>query len=166
MQQLTIPRAQRPSLSGYVSSETSGKLLPWSWVDSRMKTARNYWIGTRTGGYPSSRPVWGLWLGTQLYFSSGSAILRNIARDPRVQVNLESGDELVIIEGRAMPLDQNDLDFWLREFKEKYNWDMPDTTDGVFEVTPVRVLAWLCDPTGNDGGVLFANTATEWRFPE
>ena len=165
MQQLTIPSAERPSLSGYVSSEKSGKLLPWSWVDSRMKSARNYWIGTHTKGYPSSRPVWGIWRDTQLYFSSGSAIVRNIARDPRVQVNLESGDELVIIEGRGKPLDQSDLAFWLREFNEKYHWDMPKTVDGAFEVVPARVLAWLCDPTGLDGGALFANTATEWRFP-
>jgi hypothetical protein len=79
-------------------------------------------------------------------------------------VNLESGDELVIIEGTAHPLQEDDLEFWIREYNVKYNWDMPYTTDDVFEVRPTRVLAWVCDSSGQDGGALFTNSATEWNF--
>lgn len=34
----------------------------------------------------------------------------------------------------------------------------------VYCVEPKRVLAWIVDPTGLDGGVMFSNSATEWRF--
>jgi hypothetical protein len=158
---MAIPEAQRPSLSGYVEA---GQLLPWRWVDARMKAARNYWITTRGSGFPSSRPVWGLWKSPVLWFSTGSAIARRLADDGRVQVNLESADELVIIEGLASPLAEADADEWAREYNRKYNWDMAATGHGVYRVTPRRVLAWMVDPTGLDGGVGFSNSATEWRF--
>ncbi|MGE0623243.1 MAG: pyridoxamine 5'-phosphate oxidase family protein [Pseudomonadales bacterium] len=129
-----------------------------------MTQSRSYWISTACDGYPHSRPVWGVWRESRLYFSTGSAIAKNITRDPRVQINLESADELVIVEGNAGPISENDVDFWVTTYKDKYNWDMPRSTNGVFRVTPVRVLAWICDPSGLDGGTLFSNTATEWRF--
>ncbi|MCB1693563.1 MAG: pyridoxamine 5'-phosphate oxidase family protein [Pseudomonadales bacterium] len=158
---MDVPEPNRPSLSGYINA---GKLLSWRWVDARMAPARNYWVTTRSTGYPSSRPVWGLWRDARLYFSTGSAMVRNIARDSRVQVNLESADELVIIEGHAAQMDASDLEFWIRAYREKYETDMPESTDGVYVVNPRRVLAWMVDPTGRDGGVLFSNTATEWKF--
>ncbi len=158
---MDIPKASRPSLSGYIN-ETM--LLPWPWVSTRMEQARNYWISTQSRGFPSSRPVWGIWDQSRLLFSSGSQIARNISRDSKVQVNLESGDELVIIEGTAHPLNERDLEFWVREYNLKYSWDMPHSTIDVYEVRPVRVLAWICDSSGQDGGALFTNSATEWNF--
>ena len=158
---MLVPEPTRPSLSRYVEH---GKLLPWSWVDERMKRSHNYWIATKSSGFPSSRPVWGIWQDARLLFSSGSQIARNLAVDPRVQVNLESGDELVIVEGTASPMRELDLQFWVHAYNEKYHWDMPESTGDVYEVRPKRVLAWICDSSGEDGGVLFSNTATEWRF--
>ena len=159
---MKIPEAQRPSLSGYVEV---GKLLPWKWVDAHMEQAKSYWICTHAQGYPSSRPVWGIWLSPVLLFSTGSLIARNVERNPRVQVNLESADELVIIEGIVAPLtDEKTATIWSERYNEKYNWDMPATTDGVYTVTPERVLAWLCDSSGLDDGAGFSNSATEWRF--
>ena len=159
---MQIPEAQRPSLSGYVQA---GKLLPWQWLDVRMERARNYWISTKSPGFPSSRPVWGIWLSPILLFSTGSRIGRNIARDPRVQVNLESADELVLIEGSAEPLrDEETARIWSERYHEKYHWDMPASVEGVYRVVPRRALAWLCDSSGLDGGVGFSNSATEWKF--
>jgi len=160
---MRVPEPTRPSLSGYV---TPGKLLPWAWVDARMSKSRNYWITTRTTAFPSSRPVWGIWRDTRLFFSSGSLIARHVDADPRVQVNLESGDELVILEGLARPMPASELDAWLDAYKAKYHWDMPASVDGVYEVRAHRVLAWMCDSSGIDAGALFANTATEWRFAD
>lgn len=159
---MRIPQPRRASLSGYIEA---GKLLPWAWVDHRLERARSYWISTHASPFPSSRPVWGIWLNPTLLFSTGSMIARNVARDSRVQVNLESADEVVIIEGSAEPLrDQSTAETWARLYKEKYNWDMPAKTDDVFVVMPERVLAWICDSSGLDGGAAFANSATEWRF--
>lgn len=158
---MDIPAAKRASLSGYVQS---GKLLPWKWVDVRMDTARNYWITTHAGNYPSSRPVWGIWKPPILLFSTGSLIAKNIRAKPKVQVNLESGDELVIIEGAAIPLEQVDAVDWADAYNKKYNWDMPAQADGVWQVVPTRVLAWISDSSGLDDGASFSNSATEWRF--
>jgi general stress protein 26 len=160
---MEIPEPQRPSLSGYVQH---GKLLPWKWVDARMREARSYWITTRTSGYPSSRPVWGIWQSPILLFSTGSLIASNIRRDPRVQINLESADELIIVEGIAQALmDQEMAQVWSDTYNEKYNWDMPARVDDVYRVSPERVLAWICDSTGLDHGSGFSNSATEWKFP-
>ena len=158
---MEIPEAERPSLSGYVQA---GKLLSWRWVDARMQAARNYWITTAGPGFPNSRPVWGIWKWPVLWFSTGGSIARRVARDARVQVNLESADELVIIEGLVAPLAEENAAEWAREYNQKYNWDMPESAAGVYRVQPRRVLAWIVDPTGLDGGILFSNSATQWRF--
>ena len=129
-----------------------------------MAVARNYWISTASQGFPNSRPVWGVWRACHLYFSTGSAIAKNISRDSRIQVNLESGDELVILEGHASAMPDVDIGFWVDAYRKKYNWEMPQTAEGVYRVIPARVLAWICDSSGLDGGMLFSNTATEWRF--
>lgn len=158
---MEIPVPTRPSLAGYVEH---GKLLPWLWVDRRMARSRNYWVTARTRGYPSSRPVWGIWQDTRLLFSTGSQIRVNIEADPRVQVNLESADELVILEGTVAPVEIADLRFWVEAYREKYQWEMPESVEGVYQVRPKRILAWLCDSSGEDGGMMFSNTATQWRF--
>ena len=81
-------------------------------------------------------------------------------------MNLESADELVIIEGRADPLrDEPSAQIWADRYNEKYSWDMPSSVEGVYRVTPRRVMAWLSDPSGLDAGTGFSNSATEWRFP-
>lgn len=157
-----VPTARRPSLSGYVQA---GKLLAWSWVDARMDRATNYWITTISPGMPSSRPVWGIWLTPNLLFGSGSQIARNIAADPRVQVNLESGDEVVVIQGRAQRLrDRAQIEAYIARYRVKYNWEIAEDADDLFIVEPVRVLAWIVDGSGLDGGAAFSNSATEWRF--
>lgn len=159
---MNIPQPTRASLSGYVQP---GKLLPWTWVEHRLTHAKNYWITTHCSGFPSSRPVWGVWLSPTLLFSTGSAIARHIARDDRVQMNLERGDEVVIMEGRVEPLtDQGTAALWANAYKEKYNWDMPAVTDDVFVINPSRVLAWISDSSGLDAGAAFANSATQWNF--
>ena len=158
---MEIPQPNKPSLSGYVDEQ---KLLPWTWVDARMTAARNYWITTHAQSFPSSRPVWGVWISPVLWFSTGSAIGRNMARDPRIQVNLESADEVVLIEGVATTLRQEDASEWARSYNDKYHWDMPATNEDVWQITPTRVVAWLCDSSGLDYGAAFSNSATEWRF--
>ena len=66
----------------------------------------------------------------------------------------------------AAPLAEADATAWATEYNHKYNWDMPESPNGVYRVEPRRVLAWIVDPTGLDGGIMFSNSATEWRFPD
>lgn len=69
-----------------------------------------------------------------------------------------------MIEGSAEPFDAADLAEWVGAYRAKYHWDMAAETEGVWRVRPQRVLAWICDSSGLDGGAAFANSATEWRF--
>src|SRR5262245_49601920 len=94
------PDASAPWLYGAPSHTEA--LLPWIWAAERLVAARNYWIVTvRPGGRPHSRPVWGVWLRNRFYFSTGSLAARNVGVNEEITVHLESGDEVVIVEGVA-----------------------------------------------------------------
>lgn len=160
---MRTPQARRASLSGYVEA---GKLLPWRWAEERLVAARNYWVTTHARGYPSSRPVWGVWRDGTLIFSTGSKIGRNIDRDARVQVNLESGDEVVLLEGRAVSAEPATIADWAEMYNRKYHWDVPPDMAGVYLLLPTRALGWISDSSGLDHGAQFSNSATEWRFTD
>jgi hypothetical protein len=63
-------------------------------------------------GAPHVAPVWGVWVRDVLWFGTdpASAKGRNLDRDDRVVVHLESGDEVVIVHGRAEAVRFHDLD--------------------------------------------------------
>src|SRR5205823_8491316 len=119
----TAPRAGRPEMpSGYgINRATDEGLLPWSFVQERLTTARNYWIATaRPDGRPHVAPVWGLWLDEAFYFSTDPASrkARNLQASPALVVHLESGDDVVILEGTA----ERVADPYLRDrFAEAYD---------------------------------------------
>ena len=76
--------------------------MTWEWVVGKMAGARSYWVATaRSDGPPHVVPVWGVWVDERFWFFTdrGSFKARNAERDPRATVNLESGDEVVILEG-------------------------------------------------------------------
>ena len=157
------PKAVRPKMpGGYLDP----KLLAWPWAEARLTRARNYWVASvSSGGGPHARPVWGVWLESRLYFSSGSRIRANLERRPMVSVNLESGDECVILEGTAALLQDEALTQQIvTTYNEKYNWDMSAKPGEFFEIRPRAVFGWLCDGSGRDGGALFAQSATQWMF--
>jgi nitroimidazol reductase NimA-like FMN-containing flavoprotein (pyridoxamine 5'-phosphate oxidase superfamily) len=98
------PRASRPHIPGYGIPDSTDELLPWSHVTERLERARNYWIATvPRDGRPHVVPVQGAWIDGVLYWGGGPDVLwaRNLRRDPRVAVHLESGDDAVIVEGTA-----------------------------------------------------------------
>ena len=100
--------------------------------------ARNYWIAT-VG--PHASPVWGLWQDGGLLFScaAGSRKARDLARDPRLVVHLESGDDVVIVEGSAEPVIATEDD--VTAYHRKYDY-RPDPGEGWYRVESRRVLAW------------------------
>jgi hypothetical protein len=113
-------------------------MLPWSWAAERLAKAHNYWVAT-VG--PHATPVWALWRDGALVFSCSARSHKalDIARDPRVVIHLESGAEVVIVEGKAEPtkVDTSMLD----EYERKYAF-RPESADGWFRVELKRVLAW------------------------
>jgi PPOX class probable F420-dependent enzyme len=152
------PRASRPAFPpGY--GLTGAKLLPWSWAVERLTHGRNYWIcTTRADGSPHAMPVWGLWRGDAVVFSTSpsSAKARNLAHDPRVVVHLESGDEAVILEGEAerISIDAAAAD----AYEEKYAFrPNPDDADALWlRVRPRRAYALRESD--------FPNTATRYDW--
>jgi Pyridoxamine 5'-phosphate oxidase len=100
MDALATPTAAPPVLYG--APAPPGDLLPWSWAEQRLVAARTYWIATtRPDGRPHCRPVWGVWLADGFWFSTGSLARHNLAANPQITVHLESGDQVVIVEGVA-----------------------------------------------------------------
>ncbi len=159
------PVASRPTFpGGYGIHADDEGLVPWSDAEARLEQARNYWIGTtRPDGSPHAMPVWGLWLDDSLFFSSGSTSrkARNLAVDPRIVIHLESGDEVVIVEGSVQRVtDESVLRRVGELYSAKYDFEFDPTGPGdvpVFRVRPRRAYAWL----ERD----FAGTATRYSFP-
>jgi PPOX class probable F420-dependent enzyme len=142
-------RAERPGFTpGYgIASDEIG-LLDWTWAEQRLVAARNYWVTTtRDDGRPHAAPVWGLWHDGTVVFSTDPHSVKghNLAARPDVVVHLESGDEAVVIEGRAMRVtDSSELRALVAAYVEKYGPSLhPDNPDhAVYRVQPDRVLAW------------------------
>jgi PPOX class probable F420-dependent enzyme len=141
------PVASRPRFDpGYGISESTEGMLSWNWAVERLEVARNYWIGTaRSDGSPHAAPVWGLWIGDAVLFSTSpdSRKGRNLARDPRVVVHLESGDEVVILEGEVerVALDEGGANAYEAKYDVRPD---PGSPDGLwYAVHPRVAFAWL-----------------------
>lgn len=160
-----VPEPEEPLLYG---THLPAVRLPWKWALSRLTGARSYWIATASAdGRPHTRPVWGIWFEDAFYFSTGSQAVANLARSPEITVHLESGSEVVIVEGGASLLaDRSLIERVVADYNAKYEWDMdPDDPPGpLYEVRPRIVFGWVVDPSGLDGGSAFHATATRWRF--
>jgi nitroimidazol reductase NimA-like FMN-containing flavoprotein (pyridoxamine 5'-phosphate oxidase superfamily) len=139
--------------------------LPFSHAETRLAKSRSYWICTaRPDGRPHSIPVWGFWMDGALYFGTArdSRKARNLSHSPAVSIHLESGDDVVILEGTAAEVDRNDKPTFKKldaASRAKYNMPMAAPPGGesvVYRVRPRVVLAW----TEKD----FPNNATRWQL--
>ena len=129
--------------------------IAWSWVTERLVSARNYWVLTsRADGSPHAVPVWGVWVDEAFHFFTDPQSLkgRNITRNPRAVVHLDSGDEVVILEGvlDSVPSTSEVVD----TYEAKYGIPLGDNPDGLFRLRHAKVLAWLESD--------FPATATRW----
>jgi hypothetical protein len=100
-------------------------------------------------------PIWGAWVNDRWYVEGGSTRWkRNLRENPQLAINVEVGDEVVIVEGRAREV--SDLDeAGVREVLAGYakykaigyeaeasNW----TGGGLWELEPVKAFAWSSFP--------------------
>jgi hypothetical protein len=134
-----VPR--HTPLRFYGQASDAGE-LDWDWVDGQLREAGTYWVTARTEGHPHPRPVWGVWLGNHLYLSIGTPVTTEaLATDPTVTVHLDSGTEVVIVEGRAYgPSTDAEV---VAEYNRKYDWSYDaDTYGRLTIVLPETVLAW------------------------
>jgi hypothetical protein len=162
-----IVERSRPDAPGYFDPSDDGQgLLGWSAVEQRLVSARNYWVSTASpSGVPHAMPVWGVWLKGCFLFSTGPRTrkARNLVANPRAVVHLESGAQLVVVNGVARRIFDTDLiGSFVSAYNPKYRWTftVADLSSGeLFEVRPLKAFAWLGDE-GSD----FSATGTRWVF--
>jgi hypothetical protein len=153
------PRRDELRMYGGVSEHEP---LPWSWVEGELETAPTYWVVVATTGYPAARPVWGVWQHAVLHLSIGSpTIQRVLDAESRVTVHLESGTDVVIVEGTATtgPTTREIV----RSYDAKYDWSYDTEVYGdLVRVEPAVVKAWRA--AGWAGRDSFTHVG-RWTFP-
>ena len=148
----------RPDLPGYgIPKDTKG-LLPWSFVDQRMTRSQAYWLCTSgSGARPHSVPVWGVWVDGAVFWGGGADVrwARNLAANAELTVHAESGDEVVILEGRAELIRDPEHPLLSRvsdAYHAKYKMRHPPP---FWSLRPQRVFAWTTASRFQD--------ATRWK---
>ena len=159
-----MPVADRPNVpNDYgIADVTSGELLPWSWAMERLEASRNYWVATvRSDGRPHVMPVWGVWQDGAFFFGTNpnSRKARNLQANPRTVVNLESGDEVVVLEGDMVEVTEaDDLRRIGDALSAKYGFqmDMAEMGAAAFRMGPQVAFGWT--------EANFPQNATRWVF--
>lgn len=156
------PSADRPEFpEGYGLPETTEGLLTWPEVEARLGAAKHYWLASvRPDGRPHSVPRWGVWLDGRFYYDGAPTTrhVRNVEANPYVTLTLESGTQVVIVDGlsAATRADPDGLGARLAAAFVKYHdddyrpaadaWSGADG-GGLRVIVPERVLAWTSFPT-------------------
>jgi len=146
---------------GYGLPETTDGVLAWSAVEQRLVAAQHYWLASvRPDGRPHTVPRWGVWLDGRFWYDGAATTVhaRNLAADPACSLHLESGTDVVVVEGESHPAraDATDLGRRLAEAFGKYHaagyspggdaWS-GDDGGGLRVLVPQRALAWSAFPT-------------------
>ena len=154
------PAPSRPYMPGYgMMFQKNKKFLSLTWAIDHFSKARNYFLSTtRSDGRSHVMPVWGVWLDRAFYFSTGRLPRksRNLSLNPHCVVCPENASSAVILEGTAKEVGERSLrGRFVAAYKKKYDWDMSDTTEPIYEVQP-RVIFGIAENAE-------ANP-TRWRF--
>jgi nitroimidazol reductase NimA-like FMN-containing flavoprotein (pyridoxamine 5'-phosphate oxidase superfamily) len=163
------PVRSRPRLpTDYGVPAAEEGMVAWSWAVEQLERARNFWFSTtRPDGRPHAMPAWAVWLDDALYFegSPETRRARNLAANPAIVVHLESGDQVVILEGDALEAGRPDPALAERlaaAFEASYGQSHdyhPSATQwdngGLWVLRPRVAFGWT----------EFPNALTRWRFP-
>jgi hypothetical protein len=132
----------------------------WDDIEPRLEAAHNYWIAVSDELGPLSVPVWGIWSDLSFTFATDpkSRKGRAIAAGSRCQVNLESGDDVVIVVGRVEQVHEGQWEPFLDAYLKKYGVQVfpDDPTQIILRVIPDVAMTWL--------EMDFANSAARWEF--
>jgi PPOX class probable F420-dependent enzyme len=127
-------------------------------AERRLRDEEVAWLTTvRADGQPQSVPVWFLWDGETflIYSRQGRQKLENIARNPRVGLNLnssETGGDVVRVEGTA-ELDESappadEVEAYVEKYREgiaRIGFDVDGFAQAytvAVRVTPTRWQVW------------------------
>jgi hypothetical protein len=142
---LSEPMRIRPDIpKDYGVPETAEGMLDWAWAADQLKAAKHYWlVSTYPDGRPHTVPSWGAWAANRLYFSGGDMTRhhKNLLVNPGMIAHLESGSEVVIVYGTAVPAVDVPPEIMAEveaDYAQKYG--MPE--GATFALVPEKVLAW------------------------
>ena len=99
-----------------------------------------------------------VWLDRAFYFSTGrrSRKSRNLSINPNCTVGPENVSEAVILDGTAREIREKSLlNPFAAVYKRKYDWNMSDSKDPIYEVQPRVVFGITENAEANP---------TRWRF--
>jgi hypothetical protein len=164
---MTTPKVSRPQFpKGYVEHPVS--YVDWSWVAAQLTDSKHYWLcSVRPDGRPHVVPRWAVYIDGKIYYdgSPETRHAQNIALNPHVSVNLESGDRVIILEGTSTPagkptdeLDSKLVDAYRRKYAqvgyspEAHQWD----NGGLYMFTTRQCIAWTS----------FTENPTKFTFEE
>lgn len=155
------PTSERPEFpEGYGLPDTTQGLLLWSEVEPRLRDSLHYWVGSvRPDGRPHAVPRWGVWVDGRFWYDGAPTTrhTRNVEHNPSVTLTLESGTEVVIVEGESVATraEPDGVGGGLAQAFGKYaslgyspgadSWAGQDG-GGLRVITPVRAMAWFDFP--------------------
>ncbi|HEY6795812.1 MAG TPA: pyridoxamine 5'-phosphate oxidase family protein [Kineosporiaceae bacterium] len=164
---IEVARSERPVFpEGYGVPSTTDGLLTWAEVEARLVASRSYWLATvRPDGRPHVVPRWGVWLDNRFWYDGAPSTrhARNLDDNPACALHLESGTEVVIVDGESRPAQADPLTLGARlaEAYAKYHphgyspaADAWADGGGLRVLIPHRAFAWFSFPTD----------ATRFRF--
>jgi hypothetical protein len=146
---------------GYGLPTNTEGMLAWADVEARLVAATSYWLATvRPDGRPHVVPRWGVWVDGQFWYDGAPTTVhvRNLQANPACSLHLESGTEVVIVEGtsRAARAPARTLGAQISAAFSKYHdqgyspeadaW-AGDDGGGLRVLTPQRAMAWFSFPT-------------------
>jgi hypothetical protein len=131
--------------------------ISWATVSARLGGARIYWLAVvDRRGAPRTFPSWGVVVNDALYFyvdgATGTAL--DLRRNPRIAINLEDGENVVLVRGTANPVGgPSELPEVVAAFAAKYDNPndarfpnaTPEQADYIYMLTPTWAL--LTDDT-------------------
>ncbi|HKG57330.1 MAG TPA: pyridoxamine 5'-phosphate oxidase family protein [Candidatus Limnocylindrales bacterium] len=153
---MTEPRVSRPHVPGYGIPEDTTGLLPWAWARERLDAALIYRLATADAdAAPHLVPIWGAWVDDRWYVEGGpTRWQRNLRANPKLAIQIESGDEVVVVEGVArelvappQPLSSRILAGYAK-YRPGYEASAEHWREGgLWELRPIRAFAWSVFPT-------------------
>lgn len=150
---MSKPKIARPKLpKGYADNPTA--YVDWKWVEAQLIEAKNYWLcSVRPDGRPHVVPRWGAFIDSKLYYdgSPETRHAQNIMENSQVSLHLESGNQVVIMDGSSRTAGKPAPEF-ARSLAEdiggKYadQGYSPEPTQwdegGLYVFTPRQCIAW------------------------
>ena len=150
MPELKVARPIFPK--GYVDNPAS--FVDWGWVSDQLTESKNYWLcSIRPDGRPHVVPRWGAFIDNKLYYdgSPETRHARNIINNPSVSLHLESGTQVIIMEGESHPAGKPETEFAKtlsetigNKYRDQGYAPEPNQWDegGLYVFTPRQCIAW------------------------